>query len=193
MQDAHCARKVCFALVGLCLWHVSPAAAQFGSSGQTRLAQYNIHQDPNDPSSPVTWTVVLKLHEELRSGSDIAWKIKKLTITELDSGGSPLNVWSEASPPVGLWQVTHADPNNPTFGEFAEPPLLDSLATAADPNNADMDYSLEGVAYTPPPGGEPYAITGALTFIFILDLPEPVVQGDEDWVEIPETDYPPAG
>ena len=81
--------------------------------------------------------------------------------------GGPDTVWTQADPnvptPDGLWWISHADGAHPQASEFVLPPYLVGTATAADPNDADLEYDFGGVKYTPPepPESPPYTVTMA--------------------------------
>lgn len=179
--------------------NVSHAQSLAQQAGSAELSiRYNIRETPGDPSSAVIWTIDLALQEEQVDGNDVGWLIDSVTISQLNTTGQAENAWTEATPtvnsPDGLWWLAHADPQNPQRSEFAQPPLLESTATAQDPANADLDYYLEGLPYEPPPEGPPFEHTAALDYTFTLvGSSEPESAGDYMVTEILPDDVPPAG
>lgn len=159
---------------------------------------YNIRETPSSPSSAAIWTINLELQEGYLDGNNVGWLISAITISRLNATGQVADIWTEATPtvnsPDGLWWVEHADPQAPQASEFAEPPLLESTASAEDPAGSDLDYDLEGLPYNPPPEGSLFENTAAVDYRFTLvGSPEPESTGDHVLMEILPDDVPPAG
>ncbi|MCG8405966.1 MAG: hypothetical protein MI923_12290 [Phycisphaerales bacterium] len=123
------------------------------------------------------------------SGSgEVGWNIDKAEFHQPGTNGGD---WVKDNPtvdtPDGLWWVDHADVQKPEISEFCLPPLLEGLATSEDPADDDLDYSLEGRSYTPPPEGKPFNITVALDYIFQrVGAAQPEESGDDEPAELDE-------
>jgi len=126
-----------------------------------------IHQNPDNPTSPVQYYFTLNITAVSQDGNDIGWAVTSFSITEKVTLGNDI-VWSLDDPFVdtvdGLWWVTHADPDNPVRSEFILPVHIADTALAEDPSNADLDFDVAGDTYTAPPEGAPYEVTAALDF-----------------------------
>lgn len=153
------------------------------------IITYYIHETPTDPESDVTFTIAMYLAAGDRDGESVGWDIVYIDFVQPGTG-NPDTTWTEASPYVdsadGLWWIDHADGTFPDVAEFDMPPLLVGTAAADDPNDDDLEYDFEGVTYTTPPGGDPYAHNVALTYFLAL-APEPMVpleEGDDEPVDI---------
>ncbi len=149
---------------------------------------YNIREVPTDPDSDVVFIVVLDLTAADSDGDWIGWEIATAEFWQ-PTGAKLYSIWTDntvdVDSPDGLWWVEHANPDKPDRSEFVLPPWLTGTATAEDPSNDDLDYDFEGVEYTPPPGGPPFEVTGALTYEFTLhQASEPLEEGDAEAVEI---------
>ncbi|MEE9296951.1 MAG: hypothetical protein V3W34_18560 [Phycisphaerae bacterium] len=160
-----------------------------------QTVEYRIHETPTDPKSAVVFVVRLELTAEDSAGYEVGWEI---TTAQFRQPGTPDTTWTEDYPYVdttdGLWWVKHADPEAPEASEFVLPPWLLSTATADDPQDDDLDYDLEGVAYSlpPPPGEPPYENTAALDYSFTLAQQEILlVEGDDEPVDAPNGVEPP--
>jgi hypothetical protein len=158
---------------------------------------YKIHDDPGDPNSAVIFTIELSLQEADSDGDSIGWEIAEIRFCQPGQGGGGDTYWVESDPNVpsgdGLWWIDHASYHYPELEEFAEPPHLVGTATAQDPNDGDLGYDFEGVAYTPPPRGAPWDPTGALDYAFtVVGGPPPVPDGDDEPAEIEDQEDPPA-
>jgi hypothetical protein len=176
--------------------HTDLPAQALGST--ELLVRYNIRETPGDPSSPVIWTIDLALQEKQVDGNYVGWLIDSVTISQPNATGQTESAWTEATPtvnsPDGLWWVEHADPQEPQRAEFAQPPLLEGTAIAQDPQDADLDYYLEGVPYDPPPEGPPFEVTAALDYSFtFVGSSEPEEEGDDEPVDLPPREDPPVG
>lgn len=150
-----------------------------------QIVEYRVHETPTNPESAVVFAVRLELRAVDSDANGVGWEITTAKFRQPDT------TWTEDSPyidsPDGLWWVDHADPNAPEESEFVLPPLLVGTATADDPLDDDLDYDLEGVEYSPPPGEPPYENTGALDYSFTLAHEEdPLEEGDDEPVEVPD-------
>lgn len=155
------------------------------------VVQYNVRDDPNDPSSPVVWTVELDVRAQEADGNSVGWLIDSVRVSEIDQQGEPVSLWVDASPevdsPDGLWWIEHSDAGNPELVQFAMPPLLTGTATVQLGGQDDLDYTLEGVPYTPVPGSplSELLVTG-LDYVFTLvGESVPLDEGDDEPVEVP--------
>ena len=121
---------------------------------QTWTVRYWVHETPADPNSPVTLKYELALTAVAGDCTATGWAVASIEIRQVDPLGGPDRVWAQNDPNVptadGLWWVSHADVANPQSNEFVLPPNLVGIATAADPNDADLYYNIAGVAETPP-------------------------------------------
>jgi len=155
-----------------------------------RLVHFGIHEDPSNPHRPMQYLLSLSISAQSQSGDFIGWAVTNYRITEKAVLGSD-TVWDVDSPAVntadGLWWVEHADPNNPVRGDFIEPAPVVDTAIANDPGDPDLHFDVVGVAYAPPPGGPPYAVTAALDFAFTRDgHTSPDDSGDDEPVDVPD-------
>ncbi len=164
-----------------------------------RVIHFAIHQDPENPNSRVQYYLSLSITAVDQDGDFVAWEIENYKITEKAVLGAD-TVWDVDFPQVGtadgLWWVEHDDPDNPIRPEFVEPAPVADTAVANDPADPDLDFDVVGVPYTPPPGGPPYDVTGAIDFAFSTtsdpDDP-PDDSGDDEPVDsVPSPDPAPA-
>ena len=152
-----------------------------------RVITYSIHEIPTDPSSDVVFVVSLDLTAADLDGSWVGWEIESAEFRQPGIGGGADTVWTKSSPFIdtvdGLWWIEHVDPTAPEVAEFVMPPELLGTAAADDPANADLEYDLVGVVYTPPapPETPPYENTSALAFAFTEEgQAEPIEEADEE-------------
>lgn len=184
-------------LVSLCalLFFVQSASA----FPPDRHVYFAVHQNPDNPTSPIQYYFTLDVTAVSQDGNDIGWAVTSFSVTELVTLGNDI-VWSLVDPFVdtedGLWWVTHADPENPVRSEFILPVHIADTALAEDPSNADLDFDMKGESYTAPPGGAPYEVTAALDFSLKLSTTPagdpPDDSGDDEPVDTPD-DLPPSG
>lgn len=158
-----------------------------------RHVYFAVHQNPDNPTSPIQYYFTLDISAVSQDGNDIGWAVTSFSITELVTLGNDI-VWSLDDPFVdttdGLWWVTHADPDNPVRFEFTLPAHMADTALAEDPSNADLDFDMQGESYTAPPGGAPYEVTAALDFSLTLSTTPagdpPDDSGDDEPVDLPD-------
>lgn len=186
-------RRSTIALATLCFF-VCAAGAQ--ALPTDRTIAYRIFDDPGDPNAVVLFIVKLSLGAQESAGSSVGWKIKQISIRQSPTQSQPATTWIESLPavgtPDGLWWVAHADPESPVLSEFTRPPLLSGRATAQQSSQPDLDYDLEGQAYTPPPGGPPFTVTAALDYTFIkVGDSEPTGDGEDEPTDMEEDGNPP--
>lgn len=175
------------ALVSVAAPHAAVSAAADTSTPE--VIAYSIHETPDDPSTPVVLTLTLSITASETSGNSVGWDVTSIEFRQPGTGGGADTVWIESAPSVptsdGLWWIDHADANDPQEEEFVLPPHLTGTATAQDPNDDDLDYDFEGMAYAEPTSPEepPYEITAAMDYIFLppIVLPPPV---DREPVEV---------
>lgn len=164
-------RRVCSAAVAMAMLTLIVANAG-ADVPLTKEVFYKIHEDPADPNSPIIFTVGLLLEEADTDGDAIGWKITEMLFRQPVAGMNGDRLWSVTDPTVstadGLWWVEHPSANI-ELADFDLPPELDGVATAEDPNDVDLNYSLAGAPYSPPPGGAPWDPTAALEFEFTED------------------------
>ena len=108
---------------------------------------YYLRETPSNPESDILYRIGFELTAVSQDGDFVAWKIAELTIIELGVTALDDRVWVEVEPDLsayeGVWWVEHANPEKPVVAEFADVPYFDGLATAEDPNDADMEYELK--------------------------------------------------
>lgn len=157
----------------------------------THTVRYGIHETPADPNSPLTFLITLSLAASAGDCTATGWHIATIELRQVDPNAGPDTVWTHDDPnvstPDGLWWVSHADVSSPQSSEFVLPPHLVGTAAAADPNDADLEYDIVGVAYTPPaaPESPPYAVTAATTFeLHIVGEPTPIESDSDAPVEV---------
>jgi hypothetical protein len=174
---------------------VAPTALA-ASLPDDRWVLYEMHSLPIDPQSDISFQVYVHLHAVERNGQWVGWEVAELVLIDHVDGKSDRS-WSIAAPYVdtgdGLWQVEHADPEQPRQEEFVLPPLIYGQAVADDPEEPDLSFTFEGVPYTPPPGGPPYPITAALDYEFMcLGQLDPLEFGWDEPVYVPSDPPEPA-
>ena len=156
---------------GLVAWAACAAlcALSVDASAQLpddRSTQVNIRVDPADPNSSVLYEIKLFLTAIEADGDSVGWDIAKTTIRKLDSSGAPVTKWTDSAVTIstndGLWWIDHSDAAAPLNAEFIEPPVISGTGQQGNSNNPYLDYQLQGFAYTAPPGGAPFEITGSL-------------------------------
>lgn len=152
-----------------------------------RTVYLYMYEVPGDPESDIVFSVGLDLEAVDVDGVWVGWEVTSAKFIE---PGTPDTVWIENSPavdsPDGLWWVEHVDLQDPQHDEFTLPPLLEGTATAEEPLGADLEYTLEGASYDPPPGGPPFDVTAAVDYIFTVEGEEdPKKEGDDEPVEVP--------
>ena len=101
------------------------------------IVTYRLRETPSDESSDVLIDHRLHITEQSRSGDDITWSIDKLTFRQ--TGGDK---WTNDSPGLSDWVVTHADPDNPVASEFTSPPNMSGTADNEVVSGDDLTYSL---------------------------------------------------
>ena len=189
--------RPCLIVVGLL---VGPA---FGLPAD-RVVHYAIRVDPTNPNSRVQYVLAPTISAREQDGDWVGWEVANYSITEKALLGSD-TVWAVDLPFVdttdGLWWVEHADPNAPVRSDFAVPAAVIDTAVASDPGSPNLYFDVVGVPYTPPAGGGPFEVTGALDFAFwsvpqAADPPlppdpptppdPPDDSGDDEPVDIPE-------
>jgi hypothetical protein len=169
------------------------AAVLLGGSSSIAQASshiaYQIHEVPDDPNSPIVFTVTLKIEEVDREGDLVGWEVLEARFERTEN---TTRVWMKTVPFVatsdGLWWIEHADPNNPTIGEFVLPPEMSGTAPALGSVDPDLDFLFSGVAWDPEVLGSPYAVTGGLSYSFTLvGESEPLEEGENGPVEVEPT------
>lgn len=178
----------------VCLGINAPTRGDFIACDEAVL--YLLHETPTDPESAVVFAVKLELEAADSDETSIGWEITLAEFRQPGDGGPADTVWVENTPvvdsPDGLWWCDHADFLDPQLSEFDMPPLLVGTADAEDPEEADLDYSFEGVTYEPPPGGPPYDPSAGLTYVFTkVGFEDPEEEGEDEVGEIDEEEEPP--
>jgi hypothetical protein len=147
---------------------------------------YSVYATPTDPESAVVFIASLTLVADSASAEEVGWEVTEIRFTQPGEGSNPDIVWVESTPvvesPDGLWWVDHADVENPVDSEFVMPPLLTGTALPEDPAEDDLDYTLEGVTYTPPqtPEEPPHATTAAMDYSFQRAMAQAPIEEEED-------------
>jgi hypothetical protein len=150
-----------------------------------RLVTYRLHDDPTDTGSAVSWTILLTLSPVERAGNDVHWEVVYLEIHDVAEGRK----WDIVAPLVdtstGGWWVTHADAAVPAAEEFVLPPRIAGDAPALAGTTERLAFCLEGREYAPPPAGQLWNVTGALSHSFTVgDDDEPTKEGPDEPAEI---------
>jgi hypothetical protein len=172
------------------------AAAEVPGPPITQDVVYKMHSNPDDPNSPIIFTIWLSLEQADQDDDSVGWEVTEVRFRQIAEGSGADTIWMASDPNVptsdGLWWVDHADRSNPQLAEFDVVPYMAGTAAAEDPNDPDLEYSFEGATYTPPGGGPPWDPTTALNYSFSVDGDPAPVQSDEDEpVEIDDDDDPP--
>lgn len=192
---SHClswSLSVCVALA-----FVLPVAPAQGVPDK-QLILYELHTQPTVPESDVAFGVYVYLQAYEVGETWVKWEVTELVLVDYVKGQYDRS-WSIVAPYVdtvdGLWQVEHADPENPSADEFVLPPLVYDQAAANDPADPDLNFSFEGVPYTPPGGVAPYPTTAALDHEFTcLGAGDPFESGWGEPVYVPsDPPDPPMG
>ena len=160
--------------------------------------KYYIHDDRTDPNSPIVFKVLLLMEARDSSSNSVGWLIKEAEFRQPNTDPDPDTVWTDTTvdvdTPDGLWWVDHVDTLAPAPGEFDMPPLIEGIADAEAVTGDDLDYEWEGVTYLAPPEGPPFENPMAAGFRFwLLLLPYPELEGDDEPVEIDPDKDPPLG
>lgn len=185
-------------LIGVCLTSTMNTTIEAADPpGQAYAYNYNIYKNPYNPTSSLAIVLTFDLKERDRVGNAIGWEIREILFRRPGNGHNPDTVWGISLPDFesadGYWWVSHVDPDSPQLSEFDMPPLLEGVAIPEDLNDDDLEYSFEGVAYTPPPEGPLFDITFASDHSFALaGAPRAFKEGEDEPGEIdpPENDPP---
>jgi hypothetical protein len=170
------------------IWLVAAAIA-VGSTSTALASQsisYKIHETPEDPNSAVVFVVTLTVDEADRDGDKVGWEVLEAYI---EQAGTPASAWVKNAPLVwttdGLWWITHADPDNPVVEEFASPPAITGTAEVHSQGTESLVFQLEGTVYDQQLKGTPYAVNGALDYVFALaNTTEPLKEGGGEIVDV---------
>ncbi len=117
----------------------SASGAEDPLAGEKFTIYYGLHEDPNDPESPIAMELRVSVMAEDSSGVEIndrwcPWRITELRIRRFTTTGKLRGAWIEESPTVstddGFWWVKHMDPENPQLSEFASIPEITGVAEA---------------------------------------------------------------
>ena len=100
------------------------------------IVTFKLRETPSNESSSVLIDHRLHITEQSRSGNDITWAINMLTFRQ--TGGDK---WTNDSPGLDDWVVTHADPDNPVASEFTSPPNMSGTADNDVQSGDDLTYS----------------------------------------------------
>ena len=100
-----------------------------------KIVTYKARETPSDPNSDVLVDHRLHIEAQSQNGDDITWAVNKLTFRA--SGGGK---WTDDSPGLGAWVVTHADPNNPVASDFTAPPAMNGTATHDSISGHNLTY-----------------------------------------------------
>ena len=101
-----------------------------------KIVTYKARETPSNESSSVLMNHRLHIAAQSQSGDDITWKINKLTFNA-PAGGN----WTDNSPGLAPWVVTHADPDNPVASDFTNPPNFGGTAANDGISGDDLDYA----------------------------------------------------
>jgi hypothetical protein len=156
---------------------------------------YWIHEQPGDPESPVAFSVTLSLQAVASYDSSVGWKIASVELRQPGTGGGDDLVWADSAPvvdtPDGLWWVSHADMLYPQRSEFYQLPMFWGVGEALESLNEDIEYAFDGPGSVPLIEA-PYAVTTKMDFYVAYDGdPDPVTNGQDEPVEIPDEPDPP--
>ena len=88
-----------------------------------KIVTYKARETPSNPQSNVLIKHRLHIKEKSRSGNDVTWDVWKLTFIQPGGGN-----WTDASPGLSSWVVTHEKPDNPVASEFTNPPNMSGTA-----------------------------------------------------------------
>ncbi len=148
---------------------ILPSAVVTAEEPTNMNLRYSIHDDPNDPESPVVFIVELDLRAADTNGDEVGWEVKQARFKKLDG----LQVikewfadWPEFDTVDGLWWIEHVEAKQPELEEFTLPPLLAGTAQRKNASGPGLEFDLVGESYTPPQGGPPYPVTSSLTHFF---------------------------
>lgn len=152
-----------------------------------QMISYTRHEDPSDPTSPVTHCIKLDLKYVSMNGNDVTWDVSEVLIERC----STQTKWSDPAPNVdtlnGYWVISHADGNDPQVSEFTEPPLIDGTADPEKPSDDDMVFEILGEST----GTGPYTVTSIMDLYLRESLePNPEVDDNDEPEEVND-DTPP--
>ena len=177
-------RRILFVALLIGSFNVSPAFAQLPAD---QTVQWRFHQTPSTPSSPVDFRVIATLKAVEMNRDEVGWEVQRLEFFQVLANGT--KTWVENYPglgtPDGLWWATHANPLAPNLDEFLSSPLLKGVATADNPADDDLTYSLES---SPATIGV-YPHTASVTYALAPQDPvePPIKSGDNEPVEADDT------
>ncbi len=100
-----------------------------------KIVTYKARETPSNESSDVLIEHRLHIAAQSQDGDDITWAINKLTFRE--SGGGK---WTNDSPGLSDWVVTHADSDNPVASDFTSPPNMSGTADNDVVSGDDLTY-----------------------------------------------------
>ena len=163
-----------------CVLVLTGPTTNAGAAPPNYSVSYDLHEDPNDPESPVKFTVILDLEFASQEGETTYWEMVGAEFYQ--PGDVEDRSWYDdfAAAPQELWPVVHNDPENPLPEEFSDRPVIAGVAEALG-DYANLNYDFESSVYTTQ---APYV--GAALVSYWLQVegePEPEVTADDEPAE----------
>lgn len=158
-------------------------AAALAELPDPHVLTYEMHQDPQQPESPLLYRVeVLISADQTASGNTVAWRVDEVTTSKFDAAGQVKGVWLDDTPDVvtadGLWHVTHADPRQPELEEFRNSPEIKGTAPSVT-GGAAMHYSLRDTGQS-----QTIYLPGAVVDVLMWPVGLPVPSLDDEDVPV---------
>ena len=140
----------CAKLSAVCLGiAMSGAIAAADLLPANHAIQFEIHETPGDPGTPLLWTYTLRVTAGQRADQLVEWQITQVDIVDVVNG----RAWREVIPSAERkgWWIEHADPLKPVDAEFAGAPYLNRVAEPISGGGGSLNYSFHteggGAAY----------------------------------------------
>ncbi len=163
---------------------VCPAAA-YSQTPQDQTVRFLIRENPQNPESPVKFSIQVELKAAEVDGNSVAWIVQYATFQRI-SNGVVLAEWQQDAPEVissdGYWWVEHADAAAPLTSEFKQPPRLLGRATSLAESVPDLDFDIKGSIQSPPSGNP--ALTSLNYSLAFVGNTAPEEEGDDEPVGI---------
>jgi len=158
-----------------------PAAAQ--EQPPDYSLTFTLYETPGDPESDVKAVVTVDFKEMDRSGSDVQWGVLRIRFLLPAGGGEPERVWLDAtqrlSPGERFW-VSHADPDDPQPGEFAELPAFEGEADAVSGTETNLLFVFDVDAPLNPELYGGVCVDATYSFALATEPEEPIREGGQE-------------
>ena len=151
-----------------------------------QLVTIQVHEIPDDPSSPLELVFSWDLDPVARDGSSVGWLVVRFQLqwVSVDSTSTEYLPWIDT--PDGLWWVTHGDPLHPEATDFSSPPPVAGIANVEGGSAGVVEYDVDGQA-APTGPSSPFPVTSLLSYhVQMVGASDPPISGDDDPAEVPD-------